>query len=140
MFAKFIIECYDVKHVIFGQLFRRYSRRNPINYNELIYDVNKQLTEQTGDESKISLCHHRGFWFNSRQYIPADGVHSEQTMTSTTCILSADDIAKAILVQINQDPSGQYSSLRSALNMSPFMFHCRQRAPIENVWSTSEIF
>ena len=45
MYAKFIIECYDVKHVIISQLFRRYSRRNPINYNELVYDVNKQLTE-----------------------------------------------------------------------------------------------
>ena len=53
VFAKFIIECYDVKHVIIGQLFRRYSRRNPINYNELIYDVNKQLTEQTGDENIV---------------------------------------------------------------------------------------
>jgi hypothetical protein len=42
-----------VKHVIIGQLFRRYSRRNPINYNELIYDVNKQLTEQTGDENIV---------------------------------------------------------------------------------------
>ena len=30
---------------------------------------------------------------------------SEQTMTSTTCIPSAVDIAKAILVQINRDPS-----------------------------------
>jgi len=75
VYAKFIIECYDVKHVIIGQLFRRYSRRNPINYNELVYDVNKQLTELTGDESKISLWHHRGFWFNTRQYISADGVH-----------------------------------------------------------------
>ena len=61
MFAKFIIECYDVKHVIIGQLFRRYSRINPIDYNELGYDVNKQLTEQTGDESKISVWHHRAF-------------------------------------------------------------------------------
>ena len=39
-------------------------------------------------------------------------------MTSTTSIPSADDIAKAVLVQINQDLSGQYSSLRSALNNS----------------------
>ena len=46
---------------------------------------------------------------------------SEQTMTSTTCVPSADYIAQAILVQINQDPSGQYSSLRSALNISPSM-------------------
>lgn len=75
VFAKFIIECYDVKHVIIGQLFRQYSRRNPMNYNELVYDVNKQLTELTGDESKISLWHHRGFWFNTRQYISAYGVH-----------------------------------------------------------------
>ena len=64
-----------ILHVIIGQLFRRYSRRNPINYNELVYDVNKQLTEQTGDESKISLWHHRRFCFNTRQYISADGVH-----------------------------------------------------------------
>ena len=57
VFTKFIIECYDVKHAI-------------INYNELVYDVNKQLTELTGDESKISLWHHRGFWFNTRQFCP----------------------------------------------------------------------
>jgi len=75
VFAIFIIECYDVKHVIIGQLFRQYSRRNPINYNELAYDVDTQLTELTGDEWKISLWHHIWFWFNTRQYISADGVH-----------------------------------------------------------------
>lgn len=42
-------------------------------------------------------------------------------MSSATCIPSADDIAKAILVQITQDHSGQYSSMRSALNNAPSM-------------------
>ena len=54
-------------------------------------------------------------------------------MTSTTSIPSADDIAKAILVQINQDHSGQYSSLRSALNNSPSMSVAQNNAvPLQN--------
>jgi hypothetical protein len=54
-------------------------------------------------------------------------------MTSTTSIPSADDIAKAVLVQINQDLSGQYSSLRSALNNSPSMSVAQNNAvPLQN--------
>ncbi|CAG2213335.1 unnamed protein product [Mytilus edulis] len=74
-FAEFIIDGYDVKHVIVGQLLQRFNANRPYNYNEIVNEVNTHVKLIIKNIDKLSFWHHRGMWSDSESLIANDGVH-----------------------------------------------------------------
>ena len=74
-FADYVITCYDVHHVIIGQLLPRYSEKPEMNYNNKVVDVNKHLAVLSADRNDITYWRHRGLWKDTQRLLLQDKVH-----------------------------------------------------------------
>ena len=75
-FASFLTEAYtSVNQVIIRQFLRRYSKRNPVDYNDKVYAVNAKLNTLVENNPNVSFWQHRGFWKNTQELMLKDGVH-----------------------------------------------------------------
>lgn len=79
-FADYIITCYQVRHVVVGQLLPRYSGEPEVNYayNEKVYNVNNTLQRILCTRNDITYWSHRGLWKNTPDLLLNDLVHLNQ--------------------------------------------------------------
>ena len=72
-FSNFLVTCYNVNHVIIGQLIPRYSGRT--DNNEKVIAVNKQLQTAVLNLHNVSYWKHRGIWKDTQSLLRHDKVH-----------------------------------------------------------------
>ena len=80
--AEYLITGHGVRHVIIGQLLRRFSARCPPDYNVKVVEVNdhaKRMVARSSACNNISFWHHRGFWRDTGVLLDADGTHPNST-------------------------------------------------------------
>ena len=75
VFADYIINCYQVNHVVIGQLLPRYSGSSEVNYNSKVVEVNKTLRHNLQYRADITYWEHRGLWKNTPALLLRDKVH-----------------------------------------------------------------
>ena len=73
-FANYLITCYDVSHVIVGQLIPRFSGTRS-DYNDKVIVVNNHLELELKFVNNITFWKHRGIWKNTRAIMSRDNVH-----------------------------------------------------------------
>lgn len=74
-FAGYVITCYNVRHVIIGQLLPRYSERTEVDYNDKVILVNKYIKQSLMQRHNITYWHHYGLWKNIQSLLAVDKVH-----------------------------------------------------------------
>lgn len=74
-FTDYIITCYQVSHVIVGQLLPRYSERSGVDYNNKVHKVNNDLHTILATRDCVTFWKHRGLWKNTPSLLLSDKVH-----------------------------------------------------------------
>lgn len=91
-FADYIITCYNVRHVIVGQLLPRYSERTGVDYNDKVILVNKVLGDSLLSRSDITFWRHYGLWKNTQALLSSDMVH----LNSEGMLIYAKNVRAAV--------------------------------------------
>ena len=75
-YCNYLITCYNVNHVIIGQLIPRFNGSD--DYNVKVRSVNSYLTTMVKTFQKISYWKHRGVWKDTLSLLCRDRVHFNQ--------------------------------------------------------------